>query len=199
MDVSRRQLVALGAAGTAGAVFGKTALTGASAVAAVPAASRGIHIHGTVTYRGTPPTGLGPGEMMAGMSNDQPMGGMASDPSMAGMARMAATDYLHVINIDVFGPDSDLSGSGWGATTDAADPTQPVPVDGLACFYTQRGSIQGDIVKLTGRMLFSGNPADPGGTITTEANLANGTIRWTGTANKAAQVLLEGTGVVMRI
>lgn len=199
MDISRRQVVALGAAGSAGALLGRSTLTSASA-AASPNSGRGVHIHGTVVYRGTPPVGFGPGETMAGMSADQPMSGMADPPegSSMGMARMAATDYLHVINVDVFGPDSDLSGSGWGASTESNDPNQPAPVDGLQCFFTQRGSIQGDVVKLTGRMLFSGDPADPGGAITVEANLANGQIKFIGTANKMAQVLLEGTGVVMR-
>ena len=203
MEVTRRQLVALGAAGTAGAVLGKAALSSSPAAAETPNAGRGVHIHGTVIYRGTPPVGVGPGKTAGGTD----MAGMGTagtdmagtDMAGMGMARMAATDYMHVINIEVFGPDSDLSGNGWGATTDATNPTQPVPVDGLQCFYTQRGSIQGDIVKLTGRMLLSGDPGDPGGTITTEANLVNGTIRWTGTLNKTAQLLLEGTGVVIRI
>jgi hypothetical protein len=115
-----------------------------------------------------------------------------------GMARMAATDYMHVINIDVMGPDSDLSGNGWGATATSSDPNQPASLDGLQCFFTQRGSVQGDVVKLTGRMLFSADPADPGGTITTEANLATGEIRWIGTVDRAFQVLLTGTGVVIR-
>jgi len=200
MDVSRRQLVTLGAVGTAGVLLGKTALTSSSAVADVPNSGRGVHIHGTVIYRGTPPVGLGPGKTMAAMDEGQPMGGMAStvDPSMGGMARMAATDYMHVINVDVFGPDSDLSGSGWGATTDSTNPNQPVPVDGLQCFFSQRGSIEGDIVKLAGRMLFSGNPGDPGGAITIEGKLATGQIRFIATASKMAQVVLEGTGVVMR-
>lgn len=200
MDVSRRQLVTLGAAGTAGVLLGRTALTSSAAVADVPNSGRGVHIHGTVIYRGTPPVSLGPGQTMAGMGEDQPMGGMASpaDPSMAGMARMAATDYMHVINVDVFGPDSDLSGNGWGATTDSTNPNQPVPVDGLQCFFTQRGSIEGDIVKLAGRMLFSGDPGDPGGLIAIEGKLATGQIQFIGTFNKLFQVVLEGTGVVMR-
>ena len=201
MDISRRQLVALGATGAAGAIIGRTALTGSPAAADVLKSGRGVHVHGTVVNR-EPPTPTAPKETMAGMAGDQTMGGTApnGDHSMAGMgmARMAATDYMHVINIDVMGPDSDLSGNGWGATAMSSDPNQPSPVDGLQCFFTQRGSIQGDILKLTGRMLFSGDPADPGGTITTEANLATGEIRWIATANHTAQFLLTGTGVVIR-
>src|SRR5882757_8828985 len=105
MDVTRRQLVALGATGAAGAIIGKTALTGSPAAADVLKSGRGVHVHGTVVYRGTPPVGIGPKDTMGGMAGDQSMGGTApdGDQSMAGMgmARMAATDYMHVINIDV--------------------------------------------------------------------------------------------------
>ena len=66
MDVSRRQLVALGATGAAGAIIGRTALAGSSAAAAVLNLGRGVHIHGTVTYSGTPPVGTGPGQTASG-------------------------------------------------------------------------------------------------------------------------------------
>ena len=201
--IGRRELIRLGAAGTAGAaVAGVAASTFGRSASAAPT-GRGVHIHGTVVYRGTPPVGIGPGQAAAQPGTaDTGMGGMGTtgmEMAGMGMARMAATDYMHVINIDVFGPDDDLSGSGWGATTDATNPRQPVPVDGLQCFYTQRGSISGNVVKLAGRMLFSGDPGDPGGTITTEADLDTGTIRWIGTANKAAQFMFEGKGVVVRL
>jgi hypothetical protein len=202
MDVTRRQLVALGTAGAAGAIIGRGALTGSSAAEAASAPGRGVHFHGTVVYRGDPPPGVKPNDAMAGMDADQPMAGMASDANQSmgsmGMMRMAATDYMHVINVDVWGPDSDLSGNGWGATAGSADPNQPTPVDGLQCFFTQRGTLEGDVVKLTGRMLFSGDPADPGGTIATEANLATGEIRFIGQVNHALQFILTGTGVVIR-
>jgi hypothetical protein len=189
---NRRDVVKMGAAGAAGVAIAGLTTRGSGGVSAAGGTS-GVHIHGTVTLVDDMPSGSGPGQpkgSMAGMAG-QPMGGMAR--------MMEITHYMHVINIDVFGPDSDLSGSGWGATANASDPKHPTAVDGLQCFYTQRGSIQGDIVKLTGRMLFSGDPGDPGGTITTEANLATGTIKWTGTLNKSAQFVLETTGVVMRI
>jgi hypothetical protein len=185
--VSRRQVIKTGVAGgaaVAGGALAGVAMRGPRTAAA--AGTSGVHIHGTVVFN-EQPTGFGPGEPKASMG------------SMPGMMRMASiTGYKHVINIDVFGPDSDVSGSGWGASI-SADPKIPDPVDGLQCFYTQRGSIQGDVVKLTGRMLFSGDPGDPGGIIRTEANLVTGKIRWTGTANKSMQFLLEGSGVVMRI
>ena len=202
MDVTRRQLVALGTAGAAGAIIGRGALTASSAAAESSRPGRGIHFHGTVVYTGEPPPGVKPNGTMAGMGADQPMADMAPDATDSmgsmGMARMAATDYMHVINVDVWGPDSDLSGNGWGATAISSDPNQPSPVDGLQCFFTQRGTLQGDVVKLAGRMLFSGDPGDPGGTVATEANLVTGEIRFIAQANHAIQFILTGTGVVIR-
>jgi hypothetical protein len=202
VDVTRRQVVALGTAGAAGAIIGRGALADSSAAADLARPGRGIHFHGTVVYTGQPPPGVKPTGTMAGMGDAGPMAGMAPDAnqSMAsmGMMRMAVTDYMHVINVDVWGPDSDLSGNGWGATALSSDPNQPSPVDGLQCFFSQRGSLQGDVVKLAGRMLFSGDPADPGGTVATEANLATGEIRFIAQANHALQFILTGTGVVIR-
>ena len=184
-ELSRRQLIKIGAAGGAGAALGGLATRGSGGASA--AGNNGVHIHGTVTVVDNTPSGIGPVQP-TGMGD------------MGGMARMMEIPhYMHVIDIDVFGPDSDLSGSGWGATPSPSDPNTPAPVDGLQCFYSQRGSIHGDIVRLPGRMLFSGDPGDPGGSITTEANLVTGKITWTGTANQAAQFVLEGTGIVMRI
>ena len=69
MDVSRRQLVALGATGAAGAIIGRTALTGSPAAADVLKSGRGVHVHGTVVNR-EPPTPTAPKETMAGMAGD---------------------------------------------------------------------------------------------------------------------------------
>jgi hypothetical protein len=181
-------MIKMGAAGGAGVALAGLATRGSGGASA--AGDTGVHIHGTVTVVDNTPSGIGPG---------QPAG-MGDMSGMRGMARMMELPhYMHVINIDVFGPDADLSGSGWGATPSPGDPKTPAPVDGLQCFYSQRGSIHGDVVRLAGRMLFSGDPGDPGGSITTEANLVTGKITWTGTANKTAQFVLEGTGIVMRI
>ena len=102
------------------------------------------------------------------------------------------------INIDVWGPDADVSGFGWGALADPNDVTQPARVDATQRLCSQRGSIAGDVVKLKGRMLFSYVPGDVGGPIVTEANLATGHIRFYA-SNSATTGFLEGTGVVMRI
>ena len=96
------------------------------------------------------------------------------------------------------GPDSDVSGFGWGALADPNDLNQPARVDATQRLFSQRGSIVGDVVKLKGRMLFSYVPGDVGGPIVTEANLATGHIRFYA-SNSATTGFLEGTGVVMRI
>jgi hypothetical protein len=100
--------------------------------------------------------------------------------------------------MEVWGPDSDLSGLGWAALADPEDLAQPSRVDATQRIYTQRGSIEGDIVRLRGRMLFSYVPGDAGGPILTEANLATGHIRFTA-GNTATSAHLEGTGIVMRV
>jgi len=66
------------------------------------------------------------------------------------------------INIEVWGPDSDVSGFGWGALADPDDQAQPARVDATQRIYTQRGSVEGDVVRLQGRMLFSYIPGRRG-------------------------------------
>jgi hypothetical protein len=174
--LNRRDVIKMGAAGAGGAALAGLATRGAGPASA--AGTRGLHIHGTVTFVSATP----------GAHSMNGMGGMG------GMGGMMTPDYHHVINIDVWGPDSDVSGIGWGATTEPNDLNQPAYPDGLQCIYTQRGSIVGDVVRLKGRMLFSGAP-DQGNHILTEANLATGHIRWIGDD----LFILEGTGVVMRL
>jgi hypothetical protein len=173
---NRRDVIKMGAAGAGGAALAGLATRGAARASA--AGTSGVHIHGSVLLITATPGG--------------PPGGMAA------MMRAMGPDYHHVINIDVWGPDSDVSGIGWGATAESNDLTQPTRVDGVQCIFSQRGAIVGDVVRLKGRMLFSGAPGDEGGAIITEANLATGHIRFTG-SDGAITFLLEGPGVVMRI
>jgi hypothetical protein len=172
----RRDMIRMSAAGAALAGFG--AGRTAPAAAAADAVTRGVHIHGTLLVLDD-----APGGPTIRRSTTLPQLGVE----------------LHfLINIDVWGPDSDLSGTGWGALADSADLTQPTRIDATQRIYTQRGSVQGDIVRLKGRMLFSYVPGDAGGPILTEANLATGHIRFTA-GNSVSSALLEGTGIVMRV
>jgi hypothetical protein len=171
----RRDAIRFGAAGAA--------LAGLGAGRAAPAAAdsvlnRGIHIHGTLLVLDD-----GPGGPSVRRGENFPQAGV---------------DLHFIVSMEVWGPDSDLSGLGWGALDDPEDLTQPSRVDATQRVYTQRGSIEGDIVRLRGRMLFSYVPGDAGGPIITEANLATGHIRFTA-GNTATSAHLEGTGIVIRV
>ena len=106
--------------------------------------------------------------------------------------------FGRVINITVYGTDSDLSGDGWDANPESPGAPQPGYPDVTQCYYTQRGSVQGDAVRLTGRNLFALNPEDVGHLVTVEANLATGQVKWTDGEGSNAFVF-DGTGVVSRI
>jgi len=140
--------------------------------------TRGIHIHATL-------------DVLSDLPGDPPTD---SQPP----ARQLPLLFRFNINIDVWGPDHDLSGQGWGARADPAEEKQPARVDALQRIYTQRGSIDGDIVRLRGRMLFSYVPGDAGGPIVTEANLITGAVTFYA-GNTVSHASLTGVGVVMRV
>jgi len=168
--VNRRDAFRLGV----GAAMVGLGVRGAAPAAA--AGTNGVHIHATLLVINDGP-GAPPGS--------------SQSPSLPPVVHFN-------INIDVWGPDSDVSGFGWGALADPDDLTQPARVDATQRLFSQRGSVVGDVVKLKGRMLFSYLPGDVGGPIVTEANLATGHIRFYA-SNSASTGFLEGTGVVMRI
>ena len=83
------------------------------------------------------------------------------------------------INVDVAGRRQldgslpALSGAGWD-TADADAPDQSG-----ACYFSQRGKLEGPEVKLHGRVFFFNDPANKGASVTTTANLKTGEITWT--------------------
>jgi hypothetical protein len=172
--VNRRDVIRMGAAG--GVALAGLGARGARQADA--ATTNGVHIHGTLL-----------------VLSDTPGGPFASTDATK---QQTGPEIHFIVSIDAWGPDSDVSGLGWGASADAADPTQPARVDAIQRVYSQRGSIVGDVVTLKGRMLFSNVPGDEGGPIVTEANLATGHIRFTA-GNSISHAVLEGAGVVMRI
>jgi hypothetical protein len=175
--VNRRDMIRMGAAG--GAALAGLAARGAGQASA--ASTNGVHIHGTLR-----------------VLTDTPGGPFASTTPTQEPGPEIPVDIPFMISIDAWGPDSDLSGQGWGELADLSDKTQPARVDITQRIYSQRGSIRGDVVTLKGRMLFSNIPGDEGGPIITEANLTTGHIRFTA-GNSLSHAVLEGTGVVMRI
>jgi hypothetical protein len=175
--VNRRHVIKLGATGAALAGLGVRGVGQASA-----AATNGVHIHGTLR-----------------VLTDTPGGPFATTTATTQQTGPEIpVDIPFIISIDAWGPDSDLSGQGWGELADLSDRTQPARVDPSQRIYSQRGSIAGDVVTLKGRMIFSNIPGDEGGPIVTEANLRTGHIRFTA-GNSLSHAVLEGTGVVMRI
>src|SRR5947208_7404419 len=121
--VNRRDVIKLGAVGAAMAGLGARRARAAAAAGT----TNGVHIHATLLF-----------------INDGPGGPPGSTTAM----ELPPGAEVHFnINIDVWGPDSDVSGFGWGALADPNDLTQPARVDATQRLFSQRGSIVGDVVK----------------------------------------------------
>ena len=106
--------------------------------------------------------------------------------------------FGRIVDLTVYGTDGDLNGFGWDANPQSAGSHEPAAPDRTQCFWTQRGSVEGDTVKLRGRNLFWQNPGDDGAPVIVDANLATGHIRWE-TRPAEGTFVFEGTGVVARI
>lgn len=163
MDVSRRQLVALGAAGAAGAIAGKVAT---SPPAIADARLGGIHIWAP-----------------AKVVTPEPFKG-----------------FPHTFVATVYGPDDNLSGSGWGATLEGNPFEHLAGIQYFPCFFTMSGAVQGDVVKLSGFMIFTHDPEDKGMPLSIEGNLATGEIHIVDpNAGMGTEIKLEAKGIVARI
>jgi hypothetical protein len=161
MDVTRRQLVGLGAIGAAGVAIGKVA-TGVSAGATEPRLG-GIHI--SVLTKGVSP---------------EPLKG-----------------FPHHWTMTVYGPDNALTGMGWGGATDVKTQQDILNSQMFQCIYSLTGAVEGDVVKLHGLMLFSGERGSQSQPLIFEANLAMSSLHAVSPINGNAT--FEGTGVVARI
>ncbi len=92
------------------------------------------------------------------------------------------------VNVDAAGTEESLSGAGWdSADADGSDQTG-------ACYYTQRGQLQGHEIHLHGAVLFSNTAAFVGAPVTTSANLKTGDVTWI-----FGPFTLTGSGVVTKI
>lgn len=92
------------------------------------------------------------------------------------------------VNVDVAGRPDSLSGAGWDNRD--ADSSNV----GTACYYAQRGKLDGHIIKLHGSNLLANNPAVLGFKVKTTANLATGDITW-----NFGPFTFAGKGMVMKI
>jgi hypothetical protein len=105
--------------------------------------------------------------------------------------------FGRIVNATVYGTDDDLNGSGWDANPVEQGSHDPAAPDRTQCFWTARGSVDGDTVKLKGRNLFWQNAGDDGAPVVVEASLATGKIRWETTPHQGTFVF-EGIGSVVR-
>ncbi len=82
---------------------------------------------------------------------------------------------------------SPLAGAGWDTPdADAADQS-------AACYYAQRGTVDGTVVSLHGAVLFSNTPGFVGAQVTTTADLETGDITWT-----FAGLVFTGKNIVVK-
>lgn len=163
MDVTRRQLVAIGATGAAGAFVGKVA-------ASEPAVAAG-----------------------------QRVGGVHINVS-SGAVEGAPRGFPYHWTVTVYGPDSDLSGMGWGGTFegDREDAEDVVNSRIAQSVYAVRGAIQGDTVTLDGPIVFSGSRILEGQVLHFEGNLTTGFLHISG-PHPDGPLVFEGTGTIFRI
>lgn len=91
------------------------------------------------------------------------------------------------INVDAAGRPDALSGAGW----DNRDADSSVV--STACYFAQRGAIDGHVIKLHGSNLLANNPAVLGFQVKTTANLKTGDITW-----NFGPFTFAGKGVVTR-
>ena len=100
---NRRDVIKLGAVGAAAGLGARGARPAAAA-----GTTNGVHIHATLLF-----------------ISDR----LGAPPGSATGLDMRGVEFSFNINIDVWGPDSDVSGIGWGARADPDDLTQPMRVD----------------------------------------------------------------------
>jgi len=174
MNISRRELVALGAGGAAGGLVSKAAM--GDAAGAARSRLGGIHIDVTVrVVQPKPPT----------------------------------DGFIHTFIVTLWGPDDALSGMGSGYTE--GDAIQNLIGTGyVGCVFGAHAKVDGDVVKGSGVMMYSGDPEEMRGQpFPFEANLATGFCRFTDmnfgmgpalpAGPSAGPVVTEGNGTVTRI
>jgi hypothetical protein len=91
------------------------------------------------------------------------------------------------MNVDAAGRTDALSGAGWDVLD--ADGSNVAS----ACYFAQRGTLEGHVIKLHGSNLLANNPAVLGFKVKTEANLKTGDITW-----NFGPFIFSGKGVVTK-
>jgi hypothetical protein len=108
--------------------------------------------------------------------------------------------FIHTFDVTLWGPDDALTGMGCGWTEGTA--TQNAVGTGLVgCVFGGHAKVEGDVVKATAVMLYSGMPDEKLGIpFKFEANLATGFCRFTDmNMGMGSEIIVEGVGSVVRI
>lgn len=146
------------------------------------------------------------GTVAAGINTVAGMAPAGADPGKAGGIHIhasipqtaPATAFARVIDINVWGTDDNLSGTGWDANPASKGSFELAHPDSTQCINAWHGSVQDDVVHLTGRNLLAENPAFIGEHVEFEGNLATGKVKWV-TGHAPAALTFEGDGLVIRI
>lgn len=142
---------------------------------------------GVATVTGAPPAGAGSAESTGIHIHGSLQGG--TKPLLNG----------RIIHVTVHGPDDNLGGIGIDADPETTGSMRVKRHDRTQCVYDVHGSVEGDVVRLTGNFLLWHGPENDTLPVEIEANLATGAIKWTATLDGAGPVPFNGTGVVIRI
>ena len=176
MDVTRRQMVALGAAGASGALIGKAATAEPSAAAQTK--SGGIHIFAPCKVVDPAPPGFagfphtfvmtlwGPDDALTGM------GCGFTDPTPDEKTRGGQVRADYIIGTGMFG-----------------------------CIFSAWAKLEGDVLKGKGIMIYSGMPDEKSGQpFPFEANRSTGSFSATDmNMGMGTEIAVAGQGVVTRV
>lgn len=103
-------------------------------------------------------------------------------------ARVSGAPGSFDVNVDVAGKKEALSGSGWDS------PNANGANQRGACFFAQRGQLEGDEIHVHGAVLLANNAANLGIPVETTADLETGDVTWV-----FGPFTLTGRGVVTKI
>jgi hypothetical protein len=176
MDVTRRQLVALGAAGAAGAVVGKVATSESQATA--QGKLGGIHIYV-------------PGKVVA-----PALPGFEDFPHTFVMTLWGPDEALTGMGCGYTEPTPDEEPRGGQVT-----PERLIGTGMFGCVFSAWGKLEGDVVKGKAIMIYAGVPDEmTGQPFPYEANLSTGSFSATDmNMGMGSEIRVEGQGVVTRI
>lgn len=148
---------------------------------------------------------LGATGIMAGRTFDK---AAAAEVTVGGVHVHATLDQVEgpvgtlklLIDATAWGSDDNLTGIGYDALPDMNNPGSVNAVQIGPCIWTQAGSIEGDMVRMAGRVMYAHVPVDHSAEVIVEANLATGRIRLTfDQLPPGVHLGFAGSGTVARI